>query len=149
MRYSVAMTSYKSNRPPPKTAALPAECKICRYQFSTGILGWDKHIGAIEKHPNWHPELTAPAERQAQYAAEFPDFFKDALTKDRRLAPQARATTPPGGTRAASSGLYSGVTPTTNPRLALLPEVGTPPAAEARCPTCGGPAALHYRSTVG
>jgi hypothetical protein len=143
----------RSSRPPQHNAKdkLAAECRICRYQFSTGILGWDKHIGAIEKHPNWHPEITNPSERQAQYAAEFPEFFKDARTADRRLAPQNRISTPPPGSLHATPGSYAGlrsVARKTQPNgLTLVPEL-PPPVAEAKCPTCGGPVQVHFRSTV-
>jgi hypothetical protein len=140
----------KSSPPPRQKEPLPAECRICRYQFNTGILGWDKHIGAIDKHPNWHPELTTPAERQAQYAAEFPDFFKDALTADRRKPPADRLPTPPHGTRRLV-GVYSSHDPPTGRRSVLAsPESGMPPppVAETRCPTCGGPVAVHYLSSA-
>lgn len=122
----------KTSRPPRKAFDnLPAECPICRYRFSTGILGWDKHVGTFDKHPDWHPELKLPAERQAVFAAEFPEFFSRALTPSRRRSPQDRSDQTEGvevtGIRAS-------------PAAQAI-------ASEARCPTCGGPVEIVYKTT--
>ncbi len=99
---------------------LPAECPICHSQeFKTGITGWDKHVGALQKHPKWHPELTRSKERLAAFRAEFPTFFEGALTPSVRVqrpkSVVAEAVDARGGSHNSS-----------------------------HCPTCGAPVEIRY-----
>lgn len=114
------------------------ECPICRRTpFSKGTLGWDKHVGSLERHPHWHPELTDPAHRQAQFIHEFPEFFANARTASRRVPPNSRvAMAPPTapGPVASPPASFGAVT--------LGNPASGPPGASAgqhaaHCPTCG------------
>lgn len=109
---------------PKALVELPAECPICRFQFPKGTLGWDKHIGAIIKHPKWHPEVTDPGLRQRLFREEFPEFFQHARTPSRR---RAEGATPSPMT----SGIQIATTTAPEPSAAsVLPTPG------CTCATC-------------
>ena len=57
------------------SAELPRfPCPIpgCVKVFSGTRGGWDAHVGAIRKHPRWHPELGASEARKNAFRTEFP-----------------------------------------------------------------------------
>ncbi len=104
--------------------ALPAECRSATVRSSRLALpGWDKHVGAIHKHPKWHPELTRPKERLAAFRAEFPTFFEGARTPSvREQRPKSVVAEAVDARSVPHSVSHSG----------------------ARCPTCGAPVEIRY-----
>lgn len=76
--------------PTKKNARPPAECPLCGYRFKSGTLGWHTHVGNAANHPKWRPDLHLPSDRQKQFQEDFPDFFKNAASSNRRVPPSDR-----------------------------------------------------------
>ena len=52
---------------------------LCPIQYCPKIFlgtrsGWDGHVGSLNKHPEWHPEITDKAKRRALFRAEHPEW---------------------------------------------------------------------------
>ena len=90
-----------SNRPAPISAArqstAPAikahKCPIpgCNLTYARSTIGWAKHVGSVEAHPFYHPEIIDPKARRDAFRAEYPDFFAHTGTRP--------STIPPASTR--------------------------------------------------
>jgi hypothetical protein len=56
------------------TARTETTCPIpgCNFHYATpGARGWVRHVGNVDMHPNWHPEVKDLYERVRLYKAEF------------------------------------------------------------------------------
>ena len=66
----------------PNGGASPATrypCPIpgCKKVFQGVRGGWDAHVGALGKHPDWVPEIEDPEERRRRFKDEYAWWFKD------------------------------------------------------------------------
>lgn len=48
----------------------------CAKVFAGSRGGWDRHVGTLARHPDWHPMVTDETSRKRKFRAEFPSFFK-------------------------------------------------------------------------
>jgi len=53
---------------PKETVGRSCPIPGCRHIFKVGRLGWDAHVASLKIHPDWHPEVTDPAERNGSSA---------------------------------------------------------------------------------
>ena len=54
----------------------PCPIPGCQTVFPGYPNGWDGHVGSPRLHPDWHPELSTPEERRAQFKREFATWFR-------------------------------------------------------------------------
>jgi hypothetical protein len=57
-------------------AAFACPIPGCSKVFVGSRGGWDAHVGAIARHPAWHPDVREPEARKHRFRAEFPAFFR-------------------------------------------------------------------------
>ena len=59
------------------TAQKTHRCPIkgCNMTYAMGTVGWAKHVGSVENHPYWHPDVEPADVRRDLFRAEFPAFF--------------------------------------------------------------------------
>lgn len=53
----------------------PCPIPGCTHVFRGSRGGWDAHVGAISRHPQWHPEVVDPEERKKLFKQVFPEWF--------------------------------------------------------------------------
>jgi hypothetical protein len=80
---------HRSGRSEPSSITAPAQeageafrCPIpgCEKRYAKTRSGWDAHVGSRRKHPSWRQELESAEERKREFAAEFPNFFRQNRT---------------------------------------------------------------------
>lgn len=64
--------------PEPDTAPSGLKCPItgCDYQFRVGRSGWDSHVSAYGRHPDWEEDTEDPEKRKELFIREFADWFE-------------------------------------------------------------------------
>ena len=77
-RGSGKRTPRGANRGAVRDSARVFRCPIrgCSKDFVNTRGGWDGHVGSVQVHPDWHPELRSAEERKRQFEIEFRDFFR-------------------------------------------------------------------------
>ena len=65
-------------KPPSNRVSRTYPCPIagCTHVFQNSRGGWDAHVGALSRHPLWHPEVVDAEGRKELFRQEFPDWFK-------------------------------------------------------------------------
>jgi hypothetical protein len=53
----------------------PCPIPGCSHVFCGSRGGWDPHVAAVRRHPNWHPEIRDAEGRKKAFRAEFPGWF--------------------------------------------------------------------------
>jgi len=56
--------------------AYPCPIAGCTHVFRNSRGGWDAHVGALSRHPRWHPEIVDAEERKKCFRQEFADWFQ-------------------------------------------------------------------------
>ncbi len=73
-----------SGKPTSTTPTSSYTCPIpgCGYEFKTGRLGWDSHIGSSTLHREWQPAVKNSAQRKEIFRRTFPEFFQGLTATD-------------------------------------------------------------------
>lgn len=54
----------------------PCPIPGCSHVFRNSRGGWDAHVGAVSRHPQWHPEVVDAEGRKNLFRQEFPEWFR-------------------------------------------------------------------------
>lgn len=64
-------------RAAPVAKAYPCPIPGCSHVFRNGRGGWDAHVAALQRHPDWRPEVTDPVRRKQLFRREFAAWFRN------------------------------------------------------------------------
>ena len=57
----------------------PCPIPGCEHVFQGSRGGWDAHVGALGKHPDWYSEIEDPDKRKRRFEAEYSWWFEDRI----------------------------------------------------------------------
>lgn len=59
----------------------PCPIPACEKVFRSTRAGWDAHVGALGKHPDWYPAIEDPEERRRRFRDEYSWWFQDRVRR--------------------------------------------------------------------